>query len=384
MAAAPPVRKPRILCVDDEPGVLEGLSLTLGRRYEVLAALGGPQGLEILQKERDVEVVMSDMRMPGMDGAAFLSKARQLAPDVVRMLLTGQAELGSAIAAVNEGQIFRFLTKPCSPSALTTAMVAAVEQHRLITSERVLLEQTLQGAVKTLTDILALTHPTCFGRATRQKRHVTDVAARLNLQPRWQVEVAAMLSQLGYITLPPELTEKVYQGHGLLEAEQQMLEKATVVTEQLLSHIPRLEGVRYILANYSNTPKTRPADEKERHLDLSAAILRVVTDFDALESRGTLPAIAIDIMRGRAGQYLPEVLDALGEVISERGGVYELRELPISKLRAGMICAEEVRLTTGGLLVPRGYEITESFVVRARNFSAGYVREPMKMMVRPD
>src|SRR5579862_6564126 len=187
----------KVLCVDDEPNVLEGLGLHLRRRYTLLTATSGGEALAVLRQNPDTAVVVSDMRMPAMNGAAFLHQARQVAPDAVRMLLTGQTDLDSAINAVNQGQIFRFLTKPCPTIALIVAIEAAAEQHRLITAERVLLEQTLHGSIGALTDILALTSPLSFGRAIRIKQLVSELAAVLHAPERWQVEVAAMLSQIG-------------------------------------------------------------------------------------------------------------------------------------------------------------------------------------------
>src|SRR5687768_872607 len=110
MANAP---LPVVLCVDDEPQVLAGLSVSLRRRYEILTATSGAEALAVLARRPDVAVVVSDMRMPGMDGAAFLAKAKEIAPDAVRVLLTGYSEIDAAMNAVNQGQIFRFLTKPC-------------------------------------------------------------------------------------------------------------------------------------------------------------------------------------------------------------------------------------------------------------------------------
>src|SRR3974390_429493 len=98
----------KVLCVDDEPHVLEGLSLQLGRRYEVLTAASGAKGLELLSRHENVATIISDMRMPRMDGAAFLARARLLAPHAARILLTGQTDLESAIAAVNEAQVLKF------------------------------------------------------------------------------------------------------------------------------------------------------------------------------------------------------------------------------------------------------------------------------------
>jgi hypothetical protein len=121
-------------------------------------------------------VVVSDLQMPGMDGITLLSSLRKVSPDTVRVLLTGHADVDAAIAAVNEGNIFRFLRKPCPPGALLRALEASVEQYRLITAERVLLEQTLRGSLKTLTDILAFVNPVAFGRAIRSRKIVGEFA----------------------------------------------------------------------------------------------------------------------------------------------------------------------------------------------------------------
>src|SRR4029077_12934308 len=128
-------------------------------------------------------------------------------PEVVRILLTGYADVDAATLAVNEGQIFRFLVKPCPSRQLLAAVDAAAEQHQLLTSQRVLLEQTLHGSIKSLTDLLALTSPLAFRRATRITQHVVAPSEKLVVPDRWQVEVAAMLPQLGLITLPAETVE---------------------------------------------------------------------------------------------------------------------------------------------------------------------------------
>jgi DNA-binding NtrC family response regulator len=132
-------KKFEVLCVDDELEVLKGLKLHLKRQYVVHLAAGGTEGLEILRDNRHIAVILSDMRMPVMDGAGFLNAARSVAPESVRMLLTGYSDMQSAIAAVNEGQIFRFISKPCPPDQLLGAFSAAVAQHELIVAERVLL-----------------------------------------------------------------------------------------------------------------------------------------------------------------------------------------------------------------------------------------------------
>lgn len=374
----------RVLCVDDEPNVVEGLALHLRRRYEVVTAKSGAEGLAILEKDGSFAVVLSDMRMPHMSGAEFLGAARKARPESVRMLLTGQTDLKSAIDAINEGQIFRFLTKPCPPPVLLAAFEAAAELHRLLTAERVLLEQTLHGSVKALIDVLSLTNPVAFGRATRVKGRVAEVARVLSLTDSWQVEMAALLSQLGTIALPPEVTEKLHNGDPLTEAEAAMVERVPVVTEQLLSSIPRLEAVRAILAGAAKPAGAADDTAPRQGIHKAASALRVALDYDVLESRGDAPARAMDTLRGRVGRYDPQVLDAFATLYAGLAQRESVRELPLTALRVGMVFVNDVRLMNGALLCARGYEVTASFLAKARNFRAGSVREPLRVVVPAD
>lgn len=374
---------PKVLCVDDEPQVLAGLTLHMRRRYEVLTATSGAAGLEALQQNPATAVVVSDMRMPGMDGATFLSRARQMAPDAVRILLTGHSDLDSAISAVNDGQLFRFLTKPCPAAALLSALQAASDHHRLITSERVLLEQTLRGSIKALTDVMALRDPLAFGRASRIKECVADLANHLQLQDRWQVEVAAMLSQLGYIALPAETAENVYYGRPLSDEEAQMVARVPAVTEQLLGSIPRLEVVRGILGTYLKP--YRPIDgsgmdAQAQLIHRGAHLLRAAVDFEALELQGHSATHALDLMRSHAESYDPALLEAIKAV---RGVDHsqEIREVRLADLQVGMVFAEDVKTDVGTLLVGRGFEVTAGVVERVRNIRRGTVKEPVRVIM---
>ncbi len=377
------MEKPRILCVDDEPMVLDGLKANLFRKFDVSVATSGAAALAMLAAMPAMPVaIISDMRMPAMDGATFLTKARGVAPTAVRLLLTGQTDMSAAIAAVNEGQIFRFLTKPCPAASLIAALDAAVDQHRLITAEQVLLEQTLHGCIKAMTDILSLTSPLAFGRATRIRQRVSGLLDQLAIKDRWQADVAAMLSQLGAITLPPEVAEKLYHGQPLGLDEQKMVARVPVVTEQLLGNIPRLESVRAILAAYPRPPnRATQADGTTTFRD--AAILRLAVDFDALEAQGTAAEAAVEILRSRAELYEPAILDALVVLHGNRAREM-IKEIPLSGLQVGMVLAEDLMRTDGMLLLARGVEVAAGVIERMKNFRAGTVKEPIRVSIRDD
>jgi response regulator RpfG family c-di-GMP phosphodiesterase len=375
--------KPRILCVDDEPNVLEGLSLTLRRGHEVLVAGSGAAALEILGSDSTIAVVISDMRMPGMDGATFLGKARGVVPDAVRVLLTGQAELEAAIAAINEGGIFRFLTKPCPPPVLLSTVEAAVEQHRLITSERVLLEQTLRGSVQMLTDVLALAAPIAFGRAVRIQRLARDLASKVPGTVVWPIEVAAMLSQVSYISLAPATLDKLRgEGDALTPEEQKAIDKLPALAEQLIAGIPRLEAVREAIKHQGarfDGGASAAAGATGKGIALGARVLAIVCDFDLLEGTGLSRQVALDTMRGRRGRYDPALLDLFASSLGTQSVEDDIVEIPIRMVRVGMTFLQDVRTSTGALLVARGYEATPGLVERFRNYAPGSVREPVRV-----
>jgi response regulator RpfG family c-di-GMP phosphodiesterase len=375
--------KPRVLCVDDEPFILEGLALNLRRYFEVVTAPNGATALQTVKTRGPFAVILSDMRMPGMSGAELLAEVRKIAPNTVRMLLTGHADFESAVTAVNEGQLFRFLTKPCPPELMIEAVRAAAEQNRLIGAEKVLLEQTLAGSIKMLTEVLSLANPVAFGRAGRVKQYVTDLCDLAGLQERWHIETAALLSQIGCITLPPALAEKSYFGQPVTESEQQAIDKVPAVADQLLAHIPRLEPVREILAaqqrRFDGADVPRDV-ARGGAIPLGARILKLALDLDALETSGVSSAQAVNAMRERTGAYDPHLLEMLNELLGNRNETSELRELPLIALRPGMVFAEDVRSRTGTLLVARGHVVSQGLIERIQNL-AGSVKEPIRVLL---
>src|SRR4051794_20735889 len=105
--------RPRVLLVDDEVAVLDGLRRRLRTQFEIVTASSAAEATGVLEQSGNFAVVVSDMQMPVMDGARFLAVVRSRWPEAVRLLLTGHADINSALSAVNESQIFRFLCKPC-------------------------------------------------------------------------------------------------------------------------------------------------------------------------------------------------------------------------------------------------------------------------------
>jgi response regulator RpfG family c-di-GMP phosphodiesterase len=370
--------KPRMLCVDDDPQVLEGLRDTLRRSFDVRVATSALEGLRQLKQEPAAyAIVLSDMRMPIMDGASFLSEACRLAPDATRMLLTGFADIDAAMRAVNGAQLFRFLTKPCEPQELMRACTAALGQHRLVTAERVLLEQTLHGSVQALAGVLALANPAAFGRARRVQATVTRLAEAIGMQEPWEVEVAALLAPIGAVTLPAATAEKLYARAPLTPHEAAMVDRIPAITRRILRNIPRLEGVMEVLDNYARDFSATTADAI---VPIGARMLRIARDYDALEAQAIHAGFALSTMRSRDGTYDPHLLDALTEITAAAGAAAGVREIEVDELRTGMTLAGDVRSAAGQLLIARDEESTDELVELVRNLADGDLHEPLVIL----
>ena len=358
------MKNARILCVDDEPKVLEGLERVMHRKCSLLTATSGEEALRILAASEPIDVIVSDMRMPGMNGAALLAECRKRSPDTVRLLLTGQSDIESAISAVNDGQVFRFLTKPCAPPVLVEALTAALEQHRLIMSERVLLERTLVGSMRALTEVLALVHPE-LGATTRQHERARKVALHLRVPNAWHVEVASMLSQVGYVVLPNELVAKVHSGVETDATERAMLARVPAVLERVISLIPRLELVQEALKHQAMPFESEGASARPT-VPIGSRILKVLADLGIEETRAPDTAHALSVLRARRGSYDPAVIDAIAAICAPRPA--QTREVTLREIEVGMVLASDVLTRAAMLLVSRGHPVTAQLIERLRNF----------------
>jgi response regulator RpfG family c-di-GMP phosphodiesterase len=373
------LKLPRILCVDDEPRVLDSLVVTLRREFEVHVATSGEAALELLKSSGPFAVICSDMRMPAMNGAALLKIAMDSYPETTRVLLTGEPGRDAAVDAVNEGQIFRFLTKPCPPDRLKAALDAAVKHHELVSAERILLQQTLVGCIQALVDVLAIANPIAFGRANRVKRTAMEFAAHLGYGNPWQLEAAAMLSQIGYLALPIDLVEKLYYGHRLTDEEQSKAAAVPQVAQRLLANIPRLEPVLQILAAVE-----KPCDLQTRQdtVAISARTLALTLDYDAFIAQGVSTEVALGMLQKLADKHDPAFIAKFIKGHGKRSEENEVRQLQLRMVRTGMTFMDDLRSEFGVLLVPRGFEVTDSFCERMRNFSAPMLNESVRVMVR--
>ena len=355
----------KILCVDDEENVLSSFRRQLRKKFEIVTTTRVDEALGFLSSKKDISVVVSDMRMPEMHGAQFLSKAKEIAPFATRIMLTGNADQETAVQAVNEGEVFRFLNKPCEGDQLEDALRAGLEHHRLVRLEHDLLNKTLTGSIQMMFDILSMTNPLAFAQSVRLKSFVIAMGTSIGVNNLWQLKIGTMLAQIGCLTIPEDVLDKQHHGELLTDAENQMLSKRYRVAQKIINHIPRLDTIADIIALLEKriTPEEITS---QKSIHFIAAIIQAAYDYDLLLLQGLSHVEAYESLYQREHNYHPKILSSFVAVKPKEKKV-SIIEVPIQALRPGMVIAEELKNDSGILLVPEGFRLNEVFCEKIKN-----------------
>ncbi len=358
----------KILLVDDEVNLLQSLRRSFHGRFEFATAIGGQAALKLLREAGPFAVVVSDMQMPEVNGLTVLSEAKKVCPDSVRIMLTGNVDQQTVVDAINSGAVFRFLNKPCPLDRLGEAIEDGLKMYSLVVAEKQLLSQTLTGAIALLSDVLALSNPKAFGRGGRLRYLAKRFAETLGLGEPWQYEIAAMLSQIGFIGThgeEPVLGMLSTAGHA------ESLKRYAAQGAKLTGRIPRLENVARMIEHQFELKLDRLPEAVQN----GAKILRILHDFDIhVESQSVNQAIAA--MHKEGGHYDGKMLAEFARmVLSEM----QIKQVSVTELEEQMVLEEDVLATNGEMLIRRGHELTMSLIHRLKTLSGTSVgvREPI-------
>lgn len=389
-----------VLVVDDEENNRELLRDLLEEQgHQVTEAENGEQALERVKKAPP-EVILLDVMMPGMDGFEVCRRLKadpETAPIPILLVtsLTGRSDRLTGIeAGAND-----FISKPIDTQDVLLRVRNAVYTRHLYNTvqenyekvqklekeERVLLEKTLLGGIKVLTDVLSLANPTAFSHVARLKKYVGSIAKELGLANTWEFELAATFSLLGCIALPATLMDKVYSGAKLEDSERKMYLEHPKIGSDLIKNIPRLENIAAMIsAQQKKFQRSAPNSElkKENRIALGGLILKTAQIFDQLLG-ATLPtADLFQQVEFKLGHNVPEIIEALRnlEASIERKVMISVS---IDALDRTMVLAQDVRATNGLLLVPEGQEVTFPVIARLRNHAKGIgVIQPIQVSTK--
>lgn len=374
----------KVLFVDDDENILKTFKRSLSGDYEVHVASGPEKGLETVAMHGPFAVVVSDFKMPGMDGITFLNKVRKLSADTVRVMLTGYADLDNTMAAVNSGEVFRFLTKPCEVDTLSDVLTTCIKQYGLVIAEKELLEKTLKGCIQMLSELLSIVNPEAFGRANRLSRFVRMIAKKMKRPAIWKYEVAAMLSQVGCVVLPESAIIKLNKGKQLSPEEAQLFDMHPVIGKSLLAHIPRMGGiaemVHYQSKGYDGSGT--PLDSvKGEDIPFGARLIRLASDFELAHSRLQTWSKAFLEVEKSSELYDPEMLYYLEGCLGSEAR-YDKKRVHVKDFRPGMIIQEPILAVNGTLLIGKSKELSKIIITKllAVHERIG-VKEPVEMLI---
>jgi response regulator RpfG family c-di-GMP phosphodiesterase len=375
----------RVLFVDDEPHIVESIKRMIRKSFDVHTSTDPSEALASMALEPDFAIVVSDMRMPQMSGVDFLTAVRKARPDTIRIMLTGNQDQQTAAAAVNLGEVFRFLNKPCDVVALTNVLEQGLRQYQLLTAERDLLTRTLQGSIGVLVEALSIAKPEVFGSIDRIERKCSQLAEGLRGIEPWEMRAAARLSRLGWIGMSTATSQRIASGANLTDHERKEYNDHPQVGARLVGDIPRLETVAecilYQLKNFDGSgPPSHSRSGSE--IPLGARVLRLVLAFDQLQNRGATDGHAVTTLRGTVGCFDPMLLDRLANLCQVT--TPDTFRVHAAELESGMTIAEDVQSAKGILLVCRGQAVTPAIQRHLQYFhDLGTLSEPILVLRLP-
>jgi response regulator RpfG family c-di-GMP phosphodiesterase len=390
----------RVLFVDDEPAILKALNRLFRKAdFETRFAADPDEALSLV-RETSFAVVVSDQKMPRMEGTVLLEKVKDISPDTIRIILTGYADINAAVEAINRGSVYRFLTKPWNDQELRTSITQAVDQYRLILENRRLndltarqneelkqlnlglekkveertrdirvlnqkLEDSFIGSVRVMAELTEMSRSVVGKHSKRVAAVSKHLARHLSLDDSvvFGVEVAATLHDIGKLGIPPEILNK--PEHLRSRAEQELYEHHPVKGEALVKTVPHLGEVPSFVRHHHERfdGKGFPDHLKGVQIPLPSRIIAVVDAFDkALNTRSHFESAttdkAIRSLQVRAGSFFdPDIVTSLAEILTQAKktplGEQNEIEIRIEDLEQGMTLARDIYSARGVLLIPR-------------------------------
>lgn len=372
---------PRILVVDDDNVLLKIFKHSLDKnRFEFDAAVNGETALEKLVDGASYDVIVSDMLMPGIDGLELLKRCRASYPDTVRILLTGSNDTKLIAEAINQADAFRFIPKPIEPAKLNQTVQDAVKHHQLILAEKECLQNTLVQSVDALVKILEMTNGVAFALTEHVREYALQIGKMVGAPRLWGLEISALLSQLGCVTVPELTLEHFYWGESLSPKEETMVRGHGEVARRIISNIPRLEEVSEVVACAAK-PVDLKGFEAGNVIAIHATIIRFATEIDMLHRRGKSKDEILEHFKKLPLRY-PKVLIDFFEGCELIATKLIMIELEVDQIKNGMYIHEDVKTREGMLIVSKGYRVNETVRNRLINFAEeGSIDHTVKVLI---
>lgn len=377
--------KIKVLFVDDDTNLLKAAKRLLRKEIDLYIAPGGKEALQCLESHGPFNILVSDQNMPSMKGVTLLAEAAKRWPSTIRIMLTGNDDQKTAIAAVNDGKVYRFVRKPCQPADLLSAIKEANQHHEALIREKNLLEQTLSGSVKMLTDMLSLAQPEAFKKTALVQKWAKSIASQLQISNNWEVNLAAMLYLIGAITLPDTIAARHYAGQALSEEEAKLIAAMPLAAKELIENIPRLEAVANAIL-YSQKAYDGSGFPNENitgeDLPIASRILKILIDLVDLiiDKQEDMPK-AFNQLEQQSHLYDNGLLQSAKRILLslesfEGPKIQSFEHLSTSLLQEGDMIMKPIKDKQNRILLASGAELTPLIIKRLKSMqNAGLISE---------
>jgi response regulator RpfG family c-di-GMP phosphodiesterase len=372
MTFRPRSPKQTILLVDDNEGALAALTaLLMPLGHRLCVAKSGPEALKLAKSEAPAMVLL-DVLMPGMNGFEVCAALREQpeTQDLPVVMITALQDRESRLEGLKVGAD-DFLSKPIDGLELRTRVQATLraDRHRSRLEERELHNATLKGSISVMRDVLSMVDPDSFGRAKRIERMVQEIGNKVGYDPIWELEVAAILCQIGRVVLPEELRKAAHQPSRLRPADRKLLETIPEVSASLIEHIPEFERIGEIVAwqdkRFDGTGAPNiPITGTE--IPLGSRIIRLVRDVIEFEDGGLTRRAAVNYCAELPGHHDPELLEVARGLYATLETMEKL--VSFSELKAGAVTRSAIHDKNGRRLVAAGMEITAPLLASLESF----------------
>ncbi|MCM8525116.1 MAG: response regulator [Lentisphaeraceae bacterium] len=349
-----------VLFVDDDPNILKAIKRNLRGKFEICTSETIEDAIDKI-KTHTFPVVVSDMKMPVMNGADFLILVRETQPEAIRILLTGESGLEEAIKAINESDIFKFLKKPCPTEVLIENINSALRIYNAKHIEELLMEKSVKGFVLIISELMNIISPEIFKKSSDIRRIIKSPRTSFPIKDEWSVEVAALLMYLGSINYKIYSYEKIFN----TEAMSKILYKSA----SLIFKIPKFEEVHNILYDLACFYEDQAVINA---LDCDSKVLKLIIDYYHMVSHANFKEKFVRM-------YNKDILSAIPDMLGKTKKS-EIIEIGADKLEANMTAAENIITVSGSILINKGDTITDNDIVTLLLFSSKNVLvEPFKV-----
>ena len=353
-----------VLFVDDDTNLLKAIKRNLIDRFKVLTAETVDEARKALEKY-NFAVICSDMKMPQMNGADFLSLTKKSHPDSIRILLTGETDVHEAIKAFNESDIYKLLIKPCSQKSLLDTLDSAMKLFHAHKLEDKILDTSLKGFINVVLEQLALISPEVFKRSIDIKKIVNSPKTSFPVKDSRAFEISCLLMYFGSIHYKIYKFDQIYSTPNMV--------KVIRKSASFLTDLPGFESVYEILNELADFYSSEAAIEE---LDSDSKTLKLLIDYHSM-LRDTSANKKLRML------YSKEIIAQLPGFFGKISSLDNIHNIKVSELEEGMTAAEDITVKSGSILVFKGEKVSGKIIETINLFAEKeMLNEPLKIKVQ--